>query len=215
MKRHVFSTLMLLMLLCQPALADDAPLCIELDTSEVPHLNKWGEDAKSLLVQWHPRISNLLPTKGVRPPRRITLKIRKSDEGVGGTSGTTIAVSSHWIEKHPDDLGLVLHELVHVIQAYPSGEPWWLTEGIADYMRWGIYEGKDQAWFPRPKERQGYKKGYQAAAGFLLWLESDRSPGIVKKLNTAMHSGTYSDELFRTETNHSLDELWNMYVAQE
>lgn len=203
------------MLLCQPVLADDAPCCVELDTSEVPHLKKWGDDAKSLLVRWHPRISNLLPTKGVNPPQRFILKLCKSDAGVGGTSGTTITVSSHWIEKHPDDLGLVLHELVHVIQAYPSGEPWWLTEGIADYVRWGIYEGKDQPWFPRPQENQGYKKGYRVAAGFLLWLESDIAPGIVKKLNTAIRRRTYSEGLFKAETNQSLDELWKMYITQE
>ena len=212
MKQRSLLVLVLLISLCQPLLADDASIHVKLDASEVPHLKKWGEDAKASLVRWHPRIRNLLPTKGVKPPRTITLKLRKSDKGVGATSGTTITVSSHWIEKHPDDFGMVIHELVHVIQSYPSGRPWWVTEGIADYLRWGIYEGRDQTWFPRPREKQGYKKGYRVAAGFLLWLESDVAPGIVKKLNTAMRNGIYSAELFHTETGKSLDDLWDTYV---
>lgn len=193
--------------------ADDAPLRVELDVSEVPHLSQWGEEAKAIILEWHPRICSLLPTEGVKPAREITLKLQKSDHGIAGTSGTTITVSSHWIEKHPDDLGLVFHELVHVIQAYPSGKPWWLTEGIADYLRWGIYEGKEPKWFSRPKEPEGYKKGYQVAAGFLLWLESEISPGIVEKLNTAMRRGEYSEDLFKTETERSINELWDNYVV--
>ena len=215
MKQLAILLPMIVVLLSAPVFADDGPVQVELETAEVPHLQEWGDDAKALIVQWHPRIVNLLPSKGVKPPQRITLRLRKSDDGIAGTSGTTITVSSHWIEKHPDDLGLVLHELVHVIQAYPSAEPGWLTEGIADYLRWGIYEGKAQAWFPRPQAKQGYKQGYQAAAGFLLWLESDLAPGIVKQLNSAMRRGTYSEELFKTESGHSLDELWDKYLVKE
>lgn len=190
-------------------------LNVILDTDEVPHLKKWGEQAQSILIEWHPRINNLLPTKGFKTPQKVQLKINKSDQGVGGTVGSSIGLSSSWIEKHPDDFGLVIHELVHVIQSYPSGDPIWLTEGIADYIRWGIYEGKDQNWFPRPKEKKGYKKGYQVTAGFLLWLESDIAPGIVKKLNTAMRNRKYSENLFHAETNQSLDNLWEAYISQK
>ena len=84
---------------------------IKLDASEAPHLAKWGEDVKALIIRWYPRIRNLIPTKGVNSPRKITLKICKSDKFIGGTSGTTIIVSSRWIEKYPDDIGLVFHEI--------------------------------------------------------------------------------------------------------
>ena len=194
--------------------ADEPSVRVELYTSKVPHLQMWGEDARALLLRWYPRIDNLLATKGFKPSRSVKLTIRKSDEGVAGTSGNSIVVSSHWIEKHPEDVGLAVHELVHVIQAYPNGQPGWVTEGIADYIRWAIYEGKPQSWFPRPQKPQGYKDTYRVAAGFLLWLESDRAPGIVKKLNTAMRHGAYSDELFADETGQSLDALWDTYVAE-
>jgi hypothetical protein len=32
-----------------------------------------------------------------------------------------------------------------VIQAYPDPDPGWITEGIADYLRWAIYESTE-AW---------------------------------------------------------------------
>ena len=214
MSQRYLRPILLGVVLCRMAYADNPAVVVDLQTAEVPHLKPWGDQSKVLIDQWYPRIRNLLPANGQKPPQRITLRLRKSDEGIGETSGTTITVYSHWIEKHPEDLGLVLHELVHVIQAYPSGHPWWVTEGIADYLRWGIYEGKDQAWFPRPSEKQGYKKGYQVAAGFLMWLENEISPGIVKKLNAAMRSGTYSDDLFQKVTKLSLDQLWDQYVAQ-
>ena len=204
-----------MLLLTQTGLANETPIKVTLDITEVPHLKKWGEEAETLLVEWYPRINNLLPSKGYKVPQTVTLKIRKSDKGVGETGGTLITLSSNWIETHPDDFGLVIHELVHVIQAYPSGDSMWLTEGIADYIRWGIYEGKEQAWFPRPKVKQGYKKGYQVTAGFLLWLESDISPGIVKKLNTAKRNRKYSANLFHIETGQTLDELWDVYISQK
>ena len=108
--------------------------------------------------------------------------------------------------------GYLIHELVHVVQAYRGGGAGWLTEGIADYIRWGLYEEKPQEWFPVPRDAdRAYRQGYQVAAGFLLWLENSRSPGIVKKLNAASREKRYSDELFKEETGTTLDELWAKY----
>ena len=50
---------------------------------------------------------------------------------VGGTAGARIGVSSGWVKKRPGDFGLVIHELVHVIQDYRGGGVGWVTEGIA------------------------------------------------------------------------------------
>ncbi|MDP6356144.1 MAG: basic secretory protein-like protein [Planctomycetota bacterium] len=193
---------------------EEAPVTIKLH-SEVPALQEWGAETQELLVRWHPRISNLLPTEDFKATRILEFRIRKTDKGVGATSGNRITVSSHWIEKHPDDVGMVVHELVHVIQAYSSAKPWWITEGIADYIRWAIFEGKPQSWFPRPAQASGYKKGYRVSAGFLLWLESGKAPGIVKKLNTAMRHRKYSDEIFKNVAGSSLDDLWNDYCGLE
>jgi len=183
------------------------------DVNDSPRLVEWGKTAKVLIEEWHHRIANLIPTKGFEVPTEVSLKIRKSSRGIGGTSGGRITVSSGWIEKHPDDIGLVFHELVHVIQDYKGSGSGWVTEGIADYLRWAIYEGKDQNWFPVSEKPQGYKDSYQVAGGFFLWLETDACPGIVNKLNTAIRRGTYKDETFFKEVSgHTIDSLWADYI---
>jgi hypothetical protein len=184
---------------------------VKLDTSEVPHLKGWGEKAKAEIVEWYPRINNLLATEGFEPPKSVSLKIRKADKGVAGTAGTRIGVMSSWVEKHPEDVGVVMHELAHVIQRYRGKGIGWITEGIADYVRWAIYEGKQLHEFPRPQKANAYKNGYQVAAGFFLWLESGRSPGIVRRLNTASRNGENLLNVFVTETGNSVDELWAEY----
>lgn len=188
-------------------------LRVDLDVTEVPEHAAWGRHAKQLIEEWTPRIHNLLLCQGAKLPESIALKIEKTDKGIAATSGARIVVSSHWIDEHPDDIGLVLHELVHVIQAYPPGGPGWVTEGVADYLRWGIFEGKELSWFPRPKGPQGYRRSYQVAGGFLLWLEAGKAPGIVRQLNAAMRQGNYNDDIFRKATLQSLDELWDEYVS--
>ncbi len=191
----------------------NATVIVHLDVSEVPHLADWGNKAKELIEQWHQRIANLIPTKGIDVPAEVWLKIRKSNRGIAGTSGARITVSSGWIERHPEDIGCVFHELVHVIQDYKGGDSGWLTEGIADYLRWAIYEGRSQDWFPVTDKPQGYRDSYRVAAGFFLWLESDCSPGIVNKLNTALRKRTYKDEsFFKKETGRTIEELWADYV---
>ena len=188
-------------------------LIVETDWSQIPELKGWCEESADEIRAWHPRISNLLASKGFTPPTRVTLRINKTEKGVGGTSGTSIGVSSGWVKKHPEDVGMVIHELTHVIQRYPKPQPWWVTEGIADYIRWAIYEGKPQAWFIRSKKPDGYKAGYRETAGFFLWLESGAAPGIVKQLNSAMRKGSYSEELFKKRTKKSIDQLWKEYAG--
>jgi hypothetical protein len=195
--------------------ASNAKVVVHLDVNDVndvPNLVQWGQTAKELIEQWHQRTANLIPTKGFDAPTEVWLKIRKSDRGIAGTSGGRITVSSGWIEKHPEDIGCVFHELVHVIQDYKRGGSGWLTEGIADYLRWAIYEGKPQDWFPFADKPQGYKDSYRVAGGFLLWLESEPCPGIVNKLNSAIRKRSYDETFFEKQTGQTIDALWADYV---
>ena len=70
-------------------------------------------------------------------PAGIRRVIRKEANFPAFTSGATITINGKWIAEHPDDLGRVIHELVHGVQSYPGrrGAPGWLTEGIADCVR--------------------------------------------------------------------------------
>lgn len=188
---------------------DTVGLKVDLDVSEVPHLGDWGSQASRLASEWYPRLCHLLASEARH--QTIQIKIAKAEKGVAHAVGPKIWIASSWVEKQPHDLGLVVHELVHVVQGYPSGETLWLVEGIADYLRWAIYEGKHQQWFPKPKEPKAYLKGYRMCAGFLLWLESGMAPGIVKRLNRKLSAGEYQDRDFEHITGKSLDELWQLY----
>ncbi|MGN0834505.1 MAG: basic secretory protein-like protein [Candidatus Spyradosoma sp.] len=54
----------------------------------------------------------------------------------GVTIGRRITLSAPYLRAAPYDAGMFVHELVHVVQAYPGNvTPWWLLEGIADYVR--------------------------------------------------------------------------------
>lgn len=196
-------------------LAPRAEVVVTVDVSEAPELEAWGQQAKTLIEEWYQRTINLLPSKGAVIPQEITFKIQKTDKGVAWASGSVIVVASHWIESHPEDIGCVYHELVHVVQNYQQRYPGWIVEGIADYLRWAIYEGKPLSWFPFSEKPRGYTDSYRVTGGFFLWLESDVSPGIVKKLNKALRDKTYTDESFFTnETTKTLDTLWGEYLKE-
>ena len=217
-----FTLLLSVILTPKATLAQDATAKVEapqqikfiLDIAEAPQAKDWGDKAMKDVVEWYPRIANLLASKDYSPPTEVTLRIALKGTDVAATSGNVISVSSTYIRGNPEDIGLAVHELVHVMQGYPQGSPWWVTEGIADYIRRAVYEGKPIGWFPKPNKPKGYEQGYGAAAGFLLWLESDRAPGIVRKLNASIRQGTYSEQIFMRETKRSLDDLWTTYVEE-
>ncbi|MFI4861537.1 MAG: basic secretory protein-like protein [Phycisphaerales bacterium JB063] len=223
--KHAFAQalLVLFLLVACPGTAwaqgnEPRPLEVELDTTQVqdkPELVAWGESARDLMIEWHPRLVNMLPTKDFETLYEVRLVIQNSNEGVAYAQGNRIVVSSHWIESHPEDIGLVIHELVHIVQHYRGRTPSWVTEGIADYLRWAIYEGKPQRWFRRPNEERGYRQGYRVTAGFFLWLEADKAPGIVVRLNTAARQRRYNDDIFEEVTGQTLDELWDEYRARQ
>lgn len=193
-----------------------AKVTVTLDVEEIKDdakLVAWANQAKELIEQWHPRMLNFIPTKDFTAPSDIKLVFRKGDKGIAWTSGTQITVMSGWITDHPDDIGLVFHELVHVVQQYKSRAPGWVVEGVADYLRWALYEGKPLDWFPVSNKANGYRDSYQVTGGFFLWLETDRCPGIVTKINTAARKGEYKDAIFTDLTGASLESLWADYMA--
>jgi hypothetical protein len=199
----------------EPAKDDPRPAAVRVsvDTDDAPEVADWGKKAKALVEKWHPLIADLLPSDGFTPPRQVRLVFKKDMKGVAGTSGDTITISARWVQKHPDDLGMVVHELTHVIQGYrrPGRNNGWLVEGIADYVR--FYHFEPQKKVTVNPHRAKYRDGYRTTAAFLAWIEKDRDKDIVRKLNAALRAGKYDDELFKTYTSKTLDELWDAFVA--
>lgn len=186
-----------------------AAVDISVDASQVPELQAWASRIRSLGQEWYPRIAALLPSDGYVAPRKVSILLEKDKKGIADTSGTRIRIAANWVRQHPEDLGMVIHELTHVVQAYPRGAPGWLTEGIADYIRYFHYEVQP---IPPKERRTGtYRDGYRTAASFLAWIARTRDPEVVRKANAALRAGAYADGLFETWTGKSLEALWSDY----
>ena len=191
-------------------------VAVEIDTSQAPETAGWAKKAKQVIQEWYPKVAKLLESDKFTPPTKIRL-IMKPDMGMrvpGVTSGNVISISSQYILKHPHDLGLVVHEMTHVIQSYPHSpiNRGWLTEGICDYIRFFHYEpGKSIGEFHPDKAH--YTDSYRTAARFLAWIEKTHDKTIIKTLNRVCRHGQYNPEIFKHETSKSVDELWDQFIA--
>jgi Plant Basic Secretory Protein. len=186
---------------------------IEFDSSEAPVLTEWCNTLKQLIQTWYPKIYSILEKDEPPTLRRIFIETKRmADDFPACTSENKIFINPNCFEKNPHDLGAIIHELVHVVQSYPSKEPSWVTEGIADYIRYVFYENKTLDFFPTTDSSRGYTIGYDFTAGFFLWLENYISQGIIKKLNKSMKTKTFTPKLFEEETGKTLHSLWEVYL---
>lgn len=151
-----------------------------------------------------------------RTLRRITFVIDPAYDGVAATGNGVARYNPRWLLAHPEDLDVVTHEVMHVVQNYPENAcPGWLTEGIADYARYtfGVNNGPGHWTLPDYKPGQNYTNSYRVVARFLVWLERHGHPRLVDKLDRAARAGTYAPAIWRQQTGQSLDELWAAYAA--
>jgi len=151
--------------------------------------------------------------KGVR--KRVIFLVDPAYKGVAATSGSIVRYSPKWMADHPEDIDVVTHEVMHIVQGYPRGAgPGWLTEGIADYVRYtfGVNNEAGKWSLPKYDTSHHYTKSYRITARFLVWLEKNTKKNIVTKLDGAMRSKTYSADLWKELTGKTLDELWGDYA---
>ena len=148
--------------------------------------------------------------------RIVTFVIDPYYDGVAGTSNDKVVFSVKYMTAHPNDIDIVTHETMHIVQAYGNGSkmPGWLTEGIADYARYAYGVSNEKAGWSLPKfsVNQNYKNSYRITARFLAWLEYSGYKGIVKKLDQAGRDKTYDKgEIWKKLTGKTIDELWLAY----
>ncbi|WP_207534200.1 basic secretory protein-like protein [Desertivirga arenae] len=135
-------------------------------------------------------------------------------DGVAAAAGRTIRFNPAWFDKNPGDIDVVTHEVMHLVQSYPGGAgPGWVTEGIADYVRLTMgVDNKGAGWsVPDYKASQSYTNAYRITARFFYWMEKNVKKGLVKKLDNAMRTKTYSDSFWKDQTGKTIDELWSNY----
>jgi hypothetical protein len=198
------------------AWAQDKPaklpaLEITLDTTQAPDMADWAAHAKGLCEKTYPMICEHLGGPGFMPPAKVTIVFKKMN-GIAYTSGTTITCGEAWFQAHADDYGAVIHELCHVVQGYGGRRvPGWVTEGIADYVRWFNYEPPDHR--PRVDPRRAkYTDSYQTTAAFFDWIVRTKDKTFVNRLNAAVRKGEYSAELFQKFAGKPLDDLWAEFI---
>jgi len=186
-------------------------LAMSVDTSEVPEMAEWAAHARSLCEKSFTMILEHLGSPGFEPPTKVRL-IFKRGKGIAATSGDVITCMEGWFHAHPDDYGAVVHELCHVVQAYGGKPvPGWVTEGIADYVRWFNYEPANR----RPRvdpARAKYTQGYQVTAAFFDWIVRTKDKTFVNRLNDAARKGQYKPELFGEYAGKPVDALWAEFI---
>jgi len=210
------------------------PACppVEVDTTSFAQGAEWGVLAKGLVESWYPRIAELLATDGLDPldgkphgkpfatPRAIKIVIAKTLDAPAYTTGNEIHVNGSWIVAHPDDSGLLIHELAHVLQAYPGGPkfPGWLSEGIADYVRWWRYEPELAAGAGRTRidpAKSKYTDSYRVTAMWLAWCSRAHDMRLVPALDLALRNGEDPLPLFEKLCGKDAEALWKEFVAEQ
>lgn len=127
----------------------------------------------------------LAKTYNKKTMKKVSFVIDPDYKGVAATAGGIVRYSPSWFAKNPGDIDVVTHEVMHIVQGYPNGSgPWWITEGIADYVR--FVDGIDNAganWkLPEWNAKQKYSDSYRVTARFFCWIEKRSKKDLLKIL---------------------------------
>ena len=207
--------------------AEDGKYQITIDTTETPDLTDWAhKDLTPVVREWYPKLVKMLPSEGYEAPKRVSVTFSASMQGVAATGGTRVRCAAAWFRQNlqGEAKGAVVHELTHVVQNYGMARrtnpnatrtPGWIVEGICDYIRWFLYEpqthGADIT--ARNIARARYDANYRISGNFLNWVTATYDKDIVRKLNAAAREGKYSEDLWKTATGHTVQELGDEWKA--
>ena len=182
------------------------PIEFTVDVSDAPEMRDWAEKVARICERAYPMINAELKSEGFKPPHQVTMSLKTSYRGVAEAGGGRITGSVKFFTDHPDDVGAMVHETAHIVQNYRRpGNPGWLVEGVADYVRFFKFEpGNLGRIDPR---RAHYNSSYRVSAAFLAYVSEKHDPQLVLKLNKLMREGHYRDEVFQDMTGKTLEEL--------
>lgn len=206
---------------------EDRGYTYRFDTTLAPDLAEWvNEELVPVVLEWYPRIVDMLPSEGFEATDVVLLEFR---DDMGGTpayaAGNRVAMNVAWFRRQlaGEALGCVVHELVHVVQAYqrarftnrrPRPTPGWVTEGVADYVRWFLYEPETggAALTRRNIDRARHDASYRVSANFIDWVVGQHDEGLLQRLNAAAREGRYGEELWEQWTGHPVRELERQWL---
>lgn len=207
-----FICLSLAFVICSFGFSQKNKLTISYQNDDTTLSNDIEVGFKKIVYTNYPKLM-----KDFNPKARTDLKIKidTAYNGVAYAHNGQVVVSSKWMHSNPKDLDLMTHEIMHIIQSYPGGAgPGWLTEGIADYVRfkYGL-DNESAGWSLTPFDaKHHYTNSYRITARFLEWVSQNYDDTIVYKLDDHLRNKTYSDSLWNKYTGSTLDELWEAYT---
>lgn len=197
-----------------------------MDTTETPDLTDWTHtELAPVLREWYPRIVKLLASEGCAAPCNVQIVFSADMKGVAATGGTRVSCAAPWYRQNlsGEAKGSIVHELVHVVQQFglsrrnpkATPTPGWVTEGIADYVRWFLYEPQSHGAEIKPRDaaKARHDASYRTTANFLNWVVTKYDPELVTRLNAAARAGTYTDAFWKQRTGHTVVELADEWKA--
>lgn len=187
---------------------------LEIDLSADETLAPTAEKLREVFQEGYPNLVGRFQNPRRTVQTTVPLEFRKGLPHPAHAAGGRLVFSVEWFQKNPNDLGVMTHELTHIVQSYPRGNPGWLVEGVADYAR-HLYGPKSDPWKIPARlvaGRHKYQQGYGVTARFLVWLE-ERKPGIVDELHRRMQNGAFKMEAFEELAGKNVDGLWEECVA--
>jgi hypothetical protein len=182
------------------------PVEISVDVSDAPEMKEWAEKVARLCERNYFMICEELKSDGFTPRTTISMTLKKDYKGVAMAGGGRITGSVSYFKSHPKDVGAMIHETVHCVQSYRTrGNPGWLVEGIADYVRFFKFEPGNIGKLNTEKAR--YNGSYRVTAAFLAYVSDKHDKQLVRKLNKAMREGEYDESIWKVLTKKTLQEL--------
>lgn len=198
--------------------AADGRYHFTLDATAAPDLMAWAQtELKPVVQAWYPKLVAMLASDHFAPATNITLRFRNDMRGTPASAGGgRINMNSEWFRKELNREAR--GSMVHVVQNYGQARranpeatrtPGWLVEGLADYIRWFLYEPETRGAeiTARNLSRAKYDASYRITGNFLDWVVEHYDKDIVRKLNAAAREGKYSEQLWQDETHRTLQDL--------
>ncbi len=179
----------------------------------------------SLTTDYKKRLTNayfeqypkLVAKYNTNSPKEVYFVIDKNYDGIAATYNKNyIKYNPAWFIKNPEDIDVVTHELMHVVQAYNYDKvPGWVTEGVADYVRAteGINNVKANWKMPDVTAAHKYDNAYRITARFFIWIAQHYKKDFIVKLNEAAYTETYTENFWKDIDGKTVDKLWQEYVA--
>jgi hypothetical protein len=215
----------------------DGKLHFTIDSTEAPDLADWTKkNMLPVMEEWYPKIAQIIPVEGYTPPDTINFTLKQATnlpgyaQGVPAfASGNSVTLNAKFMRDQAsgEAVGAAVHEIVHVVQfgspdwskAGGARPPTWVTEGVADYIRWVLYEPQSHGADVTKKniDKINYDQSYRVTANFYDFVTKNYDKDLVKQLNLATHNG-YSPDLWKEWTGKTAEELnqeWKAYYRKQ